>query len=183
MSGIAMIGEYRRLDKYSANPEDMTNRNTFEELVAWITGRDALKVTHVNFKHVEKFAAYGGSAGTQTFSTKIKTGRSSSKEVSHAAMAAVTASLEYANFMSPVSGGVTIEGQYDFSSVTSDSSKYEKETEETLKVDLSQPLFLYQKEVTITYANGDTDRIGSGMVISSTPLPLNETIDTCDVNK
>jgi hypothetical protein len=64
MSGIAMIGEYRRLDKYSANPEDMTNRNTFEELVAWITGRDALKVTHVNFKHVEKFAAYGGSAGT-----------------------------------------------------------------------------------------------------------------------
>jgi len=52
MSGISMIGEYRRMDKYSGNPEEMKNRNTFDELVAWITNRDALKVTHVNFKHV-----------------------------------------------------------------------------------------------------------------------------------
>lgn len=59
-----MIGEYRRLDKYSGNPESMKNRNTFEELVAWITDSDAKKVTAVNFKHVEKFAAHGGSAGT-----------------------------------------------------------------------------------------------------------------------
>ena len=95
-------------------------------------------------------------------------------------MAAVTASLEYANFMSPVSGSVTVEGSYNFDSVATDSSSYEKETTESLSVDLSMPLFLYQKEVTIYYANGDQDSIGSGMVISSKPLPLNETVhDTC----
>merc|ERR1712083_270028 len=128
------------------------------------------------------FGARGGSAGSHTVSTEIRTGRSSSHEVSHAAMAAVTASLEYSNSLSPVSGDVSISGQYDFSSVTADSSNYETTSTETLTIDLSKPVYVYEKVVTIYYANGTTDRIGSGMLISDVPLPLNQTVDTCDVN-
>jgi len=64
MSGLSMIGPYRRLNSYAGNTEEQTNRNTFDEIVAWVTEREAKTVVSVEFKHIEKFSNDGGSAGS-----------------------------------------------------------------------------------------------------------------------
>jgi hypothetical protein len=78
MSGLSLIGPYRRLDHYSDNASDQTDRNTFDEIVAWVTQREAKKVTRVEFRHVEKFSNEGGSEGSQEFHYSSVTGSSNS---------------------------------------------------------------------------------------------------------
>lgn len=96
-------------------------------------------------------------------------------------MASVTAGVEFSSFLSPVSAHAEVSAQYDFSSASTNASKQYKETEETLTIDFSKPLYVYQKSVTITYRDLTYDVINMGKFVSHKPMKMSETIDYCKI--
>lgn len=169
MSGLAMVGPNRSAPSYSENPDEMKNRNTFDELVAWVTERESKKVLTIEFDHVEKFSNQGGSEGTQTFEFSTTVGKSTTHVISHTVMASIEYSLAWSQALSPIETETKYKGQYDFSSVSTYAQSEETTESETLKVDLSKPLYLYQKQVTVRYADGTSDIIFCGTAITSEP--------------
>merc|ERR1712228_1108404 len=98
--------------------------------------------------------------GSQEMKVKTVTGRSSKKEISQHAMAAVSAGIKFSSALSPVSAHVEVKSQYDF----------------------SKPTYVYQKGITINYVDGTSDKIGTGMFYSHEPMPFSETIPYCKMN-
>jgi hypothetical protein len=94
-------------------------------------------------------------------------------------MASIEASIEYSNVLSPVSADGKVSGAYDFTNVTEFASYYNVEKEWNITVDLSDPIYIYERQVVIEYANGKSELISCGMRNSSVPQPLNERVEVC----
>lgn len=158
---------------------------TYYEIVSDIVGGipDADTVVSVTFEYAEIFGTTGGSAGTQTFEVVVTTGRSSQNEISESSMVSVTAAMSYSSDFSPLSGSIEVSASYEFSGVYTYASEYQQTKTESQTIDLSMPQYVYQKGVTINYADGHSDYIGVGKFISSEPIGMRTTIDGCKLFK
>lgn len=156
--------------------------DTYEKLIAKLLGWDPKSISSVTYEYAEIFGTNGGSVGSQVMKVKTVTGRSSEKEISHHAMAAVSAGIEFSSVLSPVSAHAEVSSQYDFTSARTDAMHKEEIHENTLTIDFSKPSYVYQKTITINYVDGTKDTIGTGMFFSNEPMSLTETIPYCKMN-
>jgi len=155
--------------------------DTFEKLVLKVTDWNPKTIKSITYEYAEKLGTNGGSQGTYDKKVIIKEGTTSTQTISHEAMASVTAGVEFSSFLSPVSAHAEVSSQYDFSSASTNASKEYKETEETLTIDFSVPLYVYQKSVTITYRDLSSDVMYMGKFVSHKPMRISETIDYCKI--
>jgi len=102
MSGLAMVGPNRSSPSYSDNPDEMTNNNKFDEIIARVTERETKSILTIEFDHVEKFSNQGGSEGTQVFEFSTTIGRSTTHEISHSVMASIEYSIGWSQALSPI---------------------------------------------------------------------------------
>lgn len=156
--------------------------DTYEKVLVKVIGWDQKGISSVTYEYAEIFGTNGGSVGSQEMKVKTVTGRSSKKEISQHAMAAVSAGIKFSSALSPVSAHVEVKSQYDFTSARTDAMHFEKEEINDLTIDFSKPTYVYQKGITINYVDGTSDKIGTGMFYSHEPMPFSETIPYCKMD-
>ena len=111
-------------------------------------------IESLTYDYTEVFGNVGGSAGEMTFEVTTTVGRSSQTELSETTMESITAGIELSHVLSPVSLSIEVSAQHDFSSASVASRTYERTETDSLTIDVSEPCYVYQRGVTITYGSG-----------------------------
>lgn len=140
---------------------------------------DADTVVSVTFEYSEVFGATGGSLGSYYQLYQSIVGRSSEQSISQSAMLSVEAAVSYSSEFSPVSGSIEASASYEWSGVSDVAQSQTDTTTVELSISLAEERHVYQKGVTIHYANGESDYIGMGTVTSTEPIDMRITVDGC----
>lgn len=159
----------------------LMNNTDLDGITDKITGMNTKKIVSVNFNYANKFTNTGGSGGTRTETITYTTGRSSQEEITRSSSYAVEAAAEisYGIF----TGSLSASASWDFNSFNAYSHHYEQTYTEELEIDLEFPAYVYEKSVTIYYADGTQARVGLGKYISDEPVELDYTVNGCEFDQ